>query len=408
MTASPLALIQLVSEQTMQNLLPVLRLHPTRLIHLATPKTKARSAWVAEAARRAGCPTELETITLSAMPTMWETRQATLTAIESAAQRGEKCILNFTGGTKLMSIGAFVAALRHKAASFYVDTQDSVFVDGQSAESLGGYFDGDLSFTPLLRSITLDVVAAANGCGRVTAGLDWLPWLPLAQHLFYDTDDEDRTQKEIQHTPQPRRPADWLAVIDREFEVSSTVASLAIQSNGFVAGSSSCSIRLPSNARAELTELTRVDGGGIVPRFNDRLFAAVAPLQHALNFLSGAWWEVIIAEHLRKTGRFQDIRWSVQVGERGGPELEEDVIALDGVRVAYLSCKRSSQGGRLLPQLEQIKARAERLGGSFNQRFLCIRHTPQGRVRDNLQRRASELGIRLILPEDLTLADPFG
>jgi len=46
-----LTLIQLVPEQTMQSLLPVLRLKPDHLVHLASPRTANRSAWIAEAAR---------------------------------------------------------------------------------------------------------------------------------------------------------------------------------------------------------------------------------------------------------------------------------------------------------------------------------------------------------------------
>jgi len=51
MSEKPLTLIQLVSEQTVQNLLPVLRLRPDRLVHLAAPRTVHRSSLIAEAAR---------------------------------------------------------------------------------------------------------------------------------------------------------------------------------------------------------------------------------------------------------------------------------------------------------------------------------------------------------------------
>jgi len=51
MSEKPLTLIQLVSEQTVQNLLPVLRLRPDRLVHLAAPRTINRSNLIVEAAR---------------------------------------------------------------------------------------------------------------------------------------------------------------------------------------------------------------------------------------------------------------------------------------------------------------------------------------------------------------------
>lgn len=404
----PLTLIQLVSEQTMQNLLPVLRLRPARLVHLATPKTQSRSTWIAEAARQSNCPVELETITLSAMPGMKETRDATLGAIERAGKDGDDALVNFTGGTKLMSIGAYVAALKHKTPSFYVDTQDALFVDGQSAESLADRFAGDLSFTPILRSLCLNAVAAANGCGRITNGHDWQSWLPLANHLLQNPADEEACHRAVQNlNPPPRRAAEWFVALDRDLPFPETVVSVATQSGHYRPGSTSGTLRLPDPTRAELTQLAGLDGKGPVPGFADRLFKAIAPLQLALNFLGGAWWEVIIAERLRQTGRFRDIRWSAQIGERGGPDLEEDVVALDGVRVAYFSCKRSSQGAKLLSQLEQIKARAEHLGGTFNHRFLCVYQKPRGAILRNLEQRARELGIRLIFADDLQKPDPF-
>jgi hypothetical protein len=51
--SAPLALIQLISEQTMQNLVPVFALKSVKVFHLATPKTAARSTSIVEAARQA-------------------------------------------------------------------------------------------------------------------------------------------------------------------------------------------------------------------------------------------------------------------------------------------------------------------------------------------------------------------
>ena len=73
---TPLTLIQLISEQTMQNLVPLLALKPARVVHLATPKTAARSAQIVEAARQAQVTTDLESIRQSEMPSIPETSRA--------------------------------------------------------------------------------------------------------------------------------------------------------------------------------------------------------------------------------------------------------------------------------------------------------------------------------------------
>ena len=76
-----ITLIQLISEQTMQNLVPVLALKPAHVVHLTTPKTAARSAQIIEGARQAGTNTEVESNRLSEMPSIPETSRAVLRAV---------------------------------------------------------------------------------------------------------------------------------------------------------------------------------------------------------------------------------------------------------------------------------------------------------------------------------------
>jgi hypothetical protein len=408
----PLTLIQLISEQTMQNLLPVLRLKPERLVHLATPRTVSRSALVAEAARQANQPVALETITLSAMPGMRETHRAVLAAIEHAGQAGSEVVVNFTGGTKLMSIGAYVAASKHKTPSLYVDTQDALFVDGQTGMGLEELLDGDWSFTPLLRSLSVNAVARANGCARVTGGHDWRPLLPFAEHLLANESDEAAVHAALQgpqglfHSGEPRKPVEWLPLFDQDLPLPAACCRLATECGLLLPGTAANSVRLPSSSRAEMQNLADHQDQ-LIPGFNSRYYRAVAQPQRAVAFLSGGWWEVIVADRMDRCGRFRDLRWSVQVGERGGPDLEEDVVALEGVQVVYVSCKRGGNRARLLPLLDEINARAGSLGGAFTRRFLAVKQKPRGAVLANLDKRAGELGIQLIFPENLSAADPF-
>jgi hypothetical protein len=110
----------------------------------------------------------LETVALSAMPAMPETFRVIKAAIQQARGAGQTPVVNFTGGTKLMSIGAYAAALDQKALSLYVDTSDALFVDGRTADGLAGLLEDDFSFTPLRSLLTVGCVAAAHGQARVT------------------------------------------------------------------------------------------------------------------------------------------------------------------------------------------------------------------------------------------------
>lgn len=414
-----ITLIQLISAQTMPNLLPMLRLRPAYLIHLATPKTVERAGHLLRAANAAGFHPSVETLLLSAMPGIPEVYQA----VKSLLLRGQDGfgstglpapVINFTGGTKLMSIGAFAAASELRTPSLYVDTEERQFLDGHSGKGLEEVFAGDFSFTPLRDCLTVSTVAAANGRDRVTAGRDWQPLLPLALHLLHQTEEEQATV-DAAYGPQgvlpngggnrKLSPADWLALMDRPLRLPMETGRLA-----GAAGLIEPDGRLPQATRAELTALAEAQASKtFLKDFNQRLFAATEPLSSALAFLGGAWWEVAVLDAAQRSGRFTDLRWSASVGQAGGVDVEEDIVGLDGVQVLYISCKRggSLTKNRLLPHLDELHARAASLGGSFTRRFLacCIR--PTGIAARQVPQRCKELGIRLITREEVLQGTAF-
>lgn len=399
----PLTLIQLISEQTIQNLLPVLRLKPRKLVHLVTPKTAARSAVLKAAAKAAGLDPELEVIQLSDMPGIPECFHAVTDALGKAKPAGQVAV-NFTGGTKLMSIGAFAAAQTQKVPSLYVDTQDACFVDGSTSPAMNDLLAGDWSFTPIRSQLRVDVLGIANGVSRITSGKPWQAMLPLAEHLFDHSADEEATHAALHGIaglfPQgrePRTPKDWLSVLDKPIFLPAVVAHLAIEAGLVRPGTSEGEVLLPDGPRAELAHLASHH----VPDYNTRYFQAVAPLQHVAAFLSGAWWEVVVCEAAQKSGLFRDLRWSSQVGDRNGPDTEEDILGVAGVELLYINCKRGGAKARLLPLLEEVRARAATIGGSFNRRYLAILRPPHGKMAANLRQQATRLGVRLITGEDI-------
>ncbi len=404
----PLHLIQLVSEQTMPNLLPILRLRPASVTHLVTPRTAARSRHLGDAARAAGIHLRIDVVNLSAMPGIPETCGAVNDAISQARENGGSPVLNFTGGTKLMSIGAYAAAMQTKIPSFYVDTQDDCFVNGGASPEMAVLLDNDWSFTPLRNQIRVDTLAIANGVERVTGGKSWKDALPLARHLFDHHADEAATHEAFHgpagifpHGREPRTPADWVKALDRPIPLPPAVGKAAT-ALGLLRDSGG-GFLLPDAPREELQHLA----ANKVPNFHVRYFGAVAPLQAAATFLTGGWWEVIVAEAMAAAGLFRDIRWSCHVGQREGPDMEEDILAVDGVQLAYVSCKRGGAKAKLLPLLEEVRSRANRIGGTFTRRFLAVCEPPRGRTSTNLQQRARELGVHIVTRETVRSPSAF-
>jgi hypothetical protein len=399
-----LTLIQLVSEQTIQNLLPALRLRPARLVHLVTPRTARRSANIENAARAAGLAPHVETIPLSAMPGIQETFGVVNEAITRATGEGGKCVVNFTGGTKLMSIGAYAAARTHHVPSLYVDTADSMFMDGGTSAEMGELLEGDWSFTPLRKDLRVDVLSIANGVQRVTNGRDWRPYLPLALHIFDNGEEEENLHQAIHGQSglvpggkEPRTPEGWIELLEQPLDISARVGELAAEA-GLLRGGPDGKFFLPDQTRSALELLAAIPDY----RPDTRYFRAVEPLQQALGFLAGAWWEIIVADAMHRSGQVRDLRWSVQAGERGGgANQEEDLLGISGVELVYVSCKRTSDRSRLISLLDEIKSRASALGGNFNRKFLAVRHPPTGRAWENLLGRAEERGIQIITPDNL-------
>jgi hypothetical protein len=256
----------------------------------------------------------------------------------------------------------------------------------------------------------VDILAIANGVSRVTSGKPWQHLLPLAEHLLHHPADEQATHAALHgraglfpKAEEPRKPADWLVLLDRPIALPAAVARLAIETGLTRPGPSADTVLLPDATRAEMDYLAHHHVADLVARY----YQAVAPLQHAAAFLSGGWWEVVVCRAAHQTGAFSDLRWSALVGERGGPDTEEDILGLAGVQLLYINCKRGGHKARLLPLLEEVRARAATIGGTFNRRYLAIQQPPTGNVARNLHQRAAELGIRLIFPETLNAANPF-
>jgi hypothetical protein len=403
--SQPLALIQLVSEQTMANLLAIIAIGPARVFHLTTDSTVSSATRLAEAAALAGSEAEFEYIRLSGTPSIPETTRAVNRAIAMARTQGHEPLVHFTGGTKLMSIGAFEAARSGGFASFHLDTDRYQLIDGNTGPKLKITTGNDLSLTSLHSRITLDLIACANECRHLSAGRNWQPYLPLARHLLDHREEEQEIHAALHggrglfpRGSVPVSPEDWLKALDQPFDLPEKAANMAAEL-GLVRKSNYC--LLPDGTRNELAELSAARESQIrISDYDRRRMAATEPMHQAVGLLTGGWWEVVVADAASRCGRFHDLRWSATAGITVRDACEEDVLAVDGVQAVVVSCKRGS-GSRILPHLAELDTRARRVGGQSTRRFLAVLHPPTPGTQPAVTQRARELGIRLLTPEDL-------
>jgi hypothetical protein len=230
-------LIQLVSEEAMPSFLPVLALHPAALVHITSDGFERHSAPVLAAAEMAGLrPTSgaVRELRLQAMPSIAETHQAVKDAIEWLHTRGLTPVINFTGGTKLMSIGAFYAAVSANMSSLYVDGDHETFVDGRTGPEIASLLENELRLGRLAPRLSVPLIVAAHGGCFQSNGRDFAPLVPLAQHLLAHPDDEMAVWEtlfgengrfsKLQHSREKR---DWLRSPEMQFTLPKRVRELA-------------------------------------------------------------------------------------------------------------------------------------------------------------------------------------
>jgi hypothetical protein len=429
--ADPVALIQLVSEQTMQNVVAVMAIRPARLIHLYTPSMASRVCDIHRALRLAQTPTPTVLHPLPAMPTVGEVAAAATEAIGSAREAWECPLVNLTGGTKLMSIGAFDAARHCGVPSIYVDTGRRQFIDVGTGETIQSVLGRELTFEAVRKRLKVDVIAVANGLERVTSTKKWETYVALARHLLNTPRDEERCWRAMRGgdgvvgpTGEPRNWTGWIDLSRTPFDLPDAVARHAAETG--LVEPIGARWRLPEPdaqllevAATEQAEQRRLQGRlpesergnvtGHVRNLRRKLAALIERTQFSLNILSGGWLEVALADVANESGHFEDLRWSVRTGGRGwGEEEEQDLIGVQGAQLALFSCKRGGARAKLASEMEVIQTRARLVGGALTRRYLCVgRMTTDAALNRALQGRARELGIGLITARMLRDRTPF-
>lgn len=388
------ALIQLVSEQTMPNVIAALAARPERIVLIHTQRTTNQVSWIRTALTTAGLAPEWDVQELSESPDIRETGRIVTQAIERARENSLKPVINFTGGTKLMSIGAFAACARAQCPSFYVDTEHSLLHDGSTGalpETLG------LACRNLVSAISplsLDVLSAAHGV-TISAGRNPALWLPLVHLLARDRDLERISHDWVQSIRLGgNQPKDFLHLVETPLHSIPDGLVEPLHSAGAIELRDG-NWHFVCDAKPKLQAWA---GGQAFERLED-FFAVADSLSQVLNLLEGGWWELAVLEAARESGRFQELRWSVERSAAGrGHPIEEDILASDGLQLALFSCKRGGERSRLLRAFDELDSAGRQLGGIFCSRFLCVALPIAGYFLDEVRARAQRSRTSLIGP----------
>jgi len=396
-------LIQIISKQTMQNLLAAMAVKPEKIVHVCTPSMQKASAALSQAYRESSVKATVVDVPVGEKPLMAEM----FAAVSAAVRENENAVVNFTGGTKLMSLGAYGAANAARVPSFYVDTDRGEFLDGTTGGGLADFFtNADLTIAQVNRQLTVNSIAKANGVERVTGGQSWKQYATLADLLLRDEDLEEECHEALTEAvvkvPHNFAKAKewWSSWYSQPIDLPEGVCRLATEAGLFEEENGSYYAARRWSRKIENLDLVNQR----YPR--EVIFEAFQEVAWPFLFFNGNWWEIAVMRYFAEKGEVRDLRWSVDAGSRfgGSTDMEEDILGVDGVNLLYVSCKRGGDKAKLSRTLEDVNSSSVRLGGDFAHKVIAVYKEITGKDRHSILNRCRELHLQLLTRNEVMSA----
>ncbi len=397
-THSP-SLLQLVSEQVMMNLLPVMALKPGRIVQVRSadagkPPVQeqaaaqfrfALQALAREPAYKGYQPKIIDHVLSSSAPDIAEARDF----IASTLISNPGMMVNFSGGTRLMGTSAFVAAMALGRATFTCDPEHQRFLSGRTAP-----LAALPEFASLTRQLSVRLLMAAQGrnlddwrsesatdamraFGLKAFELRHQQWgaletfnKALRAHFYCQSDKVPADAEEVKAlVGKPLPPAVIGSEPARQFLAAAAAA-------GFV--------------RAE-GQSYRV----LVPQFTKRA------VERAVQLLSSGWIELAVLDCLQRNPRYQSPLWNLELTQQQSSPLDDnDIVCVDtkSGRLHMICCKATTTRSPH-EHLELFAERAQRLAAG-NARCTFVLFKPASGQESAIRHHARRLGIEAVIEPD--------
>lgn len=381
-----MTLLHLVGDQRLQNLIPLLALGPDTVVQVLSGSARFTevASHLEDAAGTllpAGTRPQFHRVVLeSHAPSIEETQSAVSLALKN---HGIPAVVNITGGTKPMSIGAFLAAEDCGVPALYYD---------RGFHSAGAHaLPGMKSLADVLNGLTVPSLLAAHGVpaatlvstvpsdaelefGRVAAALDAEKHESLKTFLleirlqFYPSGDNKPVPKGCIEAllengmPQPSDPH-----LQPLLEAAANAGYLQIQNGRF-----HYAIEADWNTRQKLDKTLTLS-----------------------RTLVGGWFELHCFSLMARSGDFSDLRTGVQA--KGTRVLgETDIVGVDcNGALVFVSCKADDLAVKPLDHVFALRQRAREFGGSHARSILRIGRFKNAEKQKTIQEACLALGVEL-------------
>lgn len=393
-------LLHLVSAQTLPNLLPIMALRPTCIIQVRSADSRfeivcknlkdAVDYLATTDAYRNYCPNFFEIVISEQSPSVDATRHK----VGESLAFWPGCVVNLTGGTKQMAIGAYLAAKCQGMPVIYCDTQARQFLPIFSRRNCHPL--------PQLPSLT-----------EVAARLDVPTFLVAhgikASHLH-----------SRQATPAQKAFAHCAAELYQQDPASFHTATSAIRNHIRPNGRDpkpSCiqqilATPLPKTPQNQITQAlfdAAVDAGILnksprgyfikIPETATSNKTKVRTSLDALQALEGDWFEILVYDAMHASGHFGDLRMGVQSGDSADAMGETDLVAFDlrSLSPVFVSCKTSDAHLQPLEHIFAMRQRSIKFGGTYAKTIFCLLHSTSPGKRSTLEKACKLLQVHLVL-----------
>lgn len=395
-------LIQLIGQQTLPNIFPILAIQPDRVVNIYTEKTKPRHQkiveWCSKYSKRFSVTPEfVECFPIRESVKEVDADIARIIKVEkelALADKDTMITLNITGGTKAMSSCALLRSMRLARDMkdggcpgvnvVYLNerTRDIEFVYGEENRE-------QLIVAPI-KDIKLKVkeLVDATGDAEVLGGINqWNDAYTAAEELRNLADNRilfkmaqfnrenffNVVQQPLSSLLEYQQDSDFTAfkelaaraMADEKLKKSFAARCIVARDGDFY-----FSNRLQKDVK-QLMQYTLKDQTISQREKNLKFNAIISEMQDATNFFVGGWWEIIVAHAYKKLKPEDEVLWSVRTAPKGDYEhaVETDIVATDGYSLCCISCKRGRKHDKVIQQLEQHCTRTNMLGGNIHE---CI------------------------------------
>jgi hypothetical protein len=398
----PKTLIHLISEQTMQNLLPIMALQPDQVIHICSQDDRFDKAVtkLESAVSVAGLNPSFQIEKLqSRFPEVEDVRQA----LKSLLRIFPDSVVNITGGTKLMSLGAFLGASEFVDVTvMYCDT------DQQQFRSIGqrSLPEEMPSFGSIASKLTLPIIMAAHGKSPESWRDDEFSHEEIAFGVKAFSI-RSQNYEIFQRYKWSKNLRDFFRNDRGRIPSSRGKLEALLSANildAFPEDPPPCVVSfLEAAAAASLVK--RAEGGGYCLLEPAEDISLRSHVEKVANILDGSWIELFVLSVVQSAASCVDPRWSVEPlnneeAEEARDFGETDVVFLKLPRgsLHVVSCKTTLE--KPLEHIEALHKRSQNLGGRFAKAMLYVLDASKGQ-REELMRWGRLLDVKILIGNDI-------